>query len=53
MERLVIRDPTYCPNCDKSASGHSEIVELFGLRLMSDGVTRVQSWCKECRSTGF
>jgi len=52
MERLVIRDPTSCPNCGLEASGHSEIVERFGLRLMEDGVTRVQSWCRECRSTG-
>ena len=30
-------------------SGNLEIEKLFGFRKMND-VTRVQSWCRECRS---
>jgi hypothetical protein len=49
----VIKDPTFCPNCGIDASGFSEISEKFGLRNMSDGITRVQSWCKDCRNYRF
>ena len=52
-ERFAIKDPTYCPNCGTDASGFSEISEKFGLRLMDDGVTRVQSWCRDCRGFRF
>lgn len=42
---------TTCSNCDKPAEGEKEVDELFGFRKMSDGKTRVQSWCKECRNS--
>lgn len=45
----IEKNCTSCPNCEKVASSHYEILSLFGFRNMSDGVTRVQSWCKECR----
>ena len=52
---FVIQDPTYCPNGDCSNHGlHShgldEILNNFGLRNMSDGTVRVQSWCRNCRN---
>jgi len=46
----TIRDSTVCPHCQKSAIGYDSIIRDFGLRNMDDGVTRVQSWCRECRS---
>lgn len=51
--KFVIKDPTFCPNCNLEASGYSEIVEKFGLRDMGDGTIRVQSWCKDCRGYRF
>jgi len=51
--RFVINDPTFCPNCEISASGYSEIVERFGLRDIGDGTIRVQSWCRDCRGYRF
>lgn len=42
---------TECPKCEKTAKGHEEVDELFGFRTMSDGKTRVQSWCKECKNS--
>ena len=46
----TIKDSTSCPHCEKTALGIDSIVRDFGLRNMSDGVTRVQSWCKDCRN---
>jgi len=51
-EKFIIKDPTACPNCQKTAMGYDSIVQNFGLRSMSDGIIRVQSWCKECRTKG-
>ena len=45
-----IKDSTTCPNCEKTAIGYDSIIQDFGLRNMDDGVTRVQSWCRDCRS---
>ena len=42
--------PWTCPHCDKTkAITHSELIENFGLRKMSDGTIRNQSWCRICR----
>ena len=49
---FLIKDPTQCPNCKKTASGLSNIVREFGLRNMGCEVVRVQSWCKKCRNFG-
>ncbi len=38
-----------CPSCGAHASGRKEIMSAFGFRRTS-GITRPQSWCKECRS---
>ncbi len=43
-------DSTLCPHCFKTAIGLDSIIKDFGLRNMDDGVTRVQSWCKDCRN---
>ncbi len=45
----IIKDPTGCPQCFQTAEGIDSIKSRFGLRKMADGVTRVQSWCKDCR----
>lgn len=47
---FTINDPTCCPNCSLSANGLNEILINFGLRNMSDGSVRVQSWCRNCRN---
>ena len=42
--------PWTCPNCEKTnAITQPELVENFGLRKMSDGTIRNQSWCRRCR----
>jgi len=43
-------DSALCPHCFKTAIGIETTIKFFGLRNMSDGVTRVQSWCKDCRN---
>ena len=50
LGNISMRDSTLCPHCSKTAIGIDSIIEDFGLRNMSDGVTRVQSWCKDCRN---
>ena len=47
---FVIQNPTKCPNCNLDSEGLPEILTHFGLRNMGDGITRVQSWCRSCRS---
>jgi hypothetical protein len=47
---IILRDPTCCKNCGKSASGYIEISCAFGLRTMKNGIKREQSWCRECRN---
>ena len=37
-----------CPNCDVTAEG-GKIEKIFGYRTIN-GKSKVQSWCKECRS---
>ena len=37
-----------CPNCDVTAEG-GKIEKIFGYRIIY-GKSKVQSWCKECRS---
>ena len=39
-----------CPKCKKTATHREEIEKLFGFRNM-DGFIRVQSYCRDCRST--
>ncbi len=43
-------DSALCPHCSKTAEGFDSVIKEFGLRNMDDGVTRVQSWCKDCRN---
>lgn len=38
-----------CPKCGKSAQSGHDIEMEFGYRNM-DGITRPQSWCRNCRS---
>ena len=38
-----------CRGCNKTANTEQQVEELFGLRNM-DGIIRVQSYCRECRS---
>lgn len=45
-----IKDFTRCPHCGITASGNSSVKNIFGFRNMGNGITRVQSWCKDCRS---
>jgi len=49
-ENISITDSALCPQCFKTAIGIDATIKLFGLRNMADGVTRVQSWCKDCRN---
>ena len=42
---IIIR----CPSCKKVARQRADIEEKFGFRNM-DGITRPQSWCRECRN---
>jgi superfamily II DNA or RNA helicase len=37
-----------CPVCKKIASTSEQIFDLFGYRNMK-GITRTQSWCRDCR----
>ena len=48
-----IKNPTSCPSCQKVAVGYDAIIVDFGLRNMYDGVTRVQSWCRNCRKASY
>ena len=41
-----------CPQCDTKAYTEAGIADFFGWRKMEDGKTIVQSWCRECRSSG-
>jgi hypothetical protein len=41
-----------CPQCDTKAYTEAGIADFFGWRTMADGKTIVQSWCRECRSSG-
>ena len=41
-----------CPTCDAKAYTEAGIEDFFGWRKMEDGKTIVQSWCRECRSSG-
>ncbi|BDQ31728.1 hypothetical protein NZNM25_18660 [Nitrosopumilus zosterae] len=47
--RNRLESATKCPKCGIVAIGNSEIERLFGYRKMGE-ITRVQSWCRECRS---
>ena len=47
---ISMTDSALCPHCFKNAIGIEATIKFFGLRNMSDGVTRVQSWCKDCRN---
>jgi len=38
-----------CRGCSTTANNANDVERLFGLRDM-DGTTRVQSYCRECRS---
>ena len=38
-----------CPKCGKSAGSRKEIEKKFGYRNI-DGMSRPQSWCRDCRS---
>jgi len=47
-EKIIL--PWTCPHCSQSnAETKSELIKNFGLRKMSDGTIRNQSWCRECR----
>jgi len=42
--------PWVCPHCKNTkAIIFSELIEKFGLRKMSNGTIRNQSWCRSCR----
>jgi hypothetical protein len=42
-----------CPQCDTKAYTEAGIADFFGWRTRwADGKTIVQSWCRECRSSG-
>lgn len=43
-----IKPSTKCPSCGKIAISNNEIETLFGFRKMN-GISRYQSWCKDCR----
>ena len=47
--KFRVKDPATCPNCGLASFGLSSILEKFGLRTMTDGIVRVQSWCIACR----
>lgn len=47
--KFIIKNPTNCPHCGKSANSLDEIKKEFGLRHMGDDTIRVQSWCNFCR----
>lgn len=49
MGKTIIKNPTSCPHCLRTADGYDSIIKDFGLRNMDDGTTRVQSWCRDCR----
>ena len=53
----VVADPSWqgpacCPQCDTKADTLTDIADFFGWRKMENGKTIVQSWCRECRSSG-
>jgi hypothetical protein len=42
--------PWICPHCRQTiAESEDELVEEFGMRKMSNGTIRNQSWCRRCR----
>jgi hypothetical protein len=49
-ESKCVTTSALCPHCFKTAMGIDNTIKFFGLRNMVDGVTRVQSWCKDCRN---
>lgn len=46
----VYTQSSTCPACGKRASGRIEINSIFGFRNIN-GIIRVQSWCKKCRTS--
>ncbi len=38
-----------CPKCGTAANNRQEIEQQFGFRNM-DGISRAQSWCRDCRT---
>ena len=42
----------HCHTCDKNAYTEEEVEERFGYRTPAGRKTIVQSWCRECRSSG-
>ena len=53
----VVADPSWqgpacCPQCDTKADTLTDIADFFGWRKMENGKLIVQSWCRECRSSG-
>lgn len=47
-EKIIL--PWTCTHCSQVKAGsRSELIKNFGLRKMSDGTVRNQSWCRECR----
>ncbi|RLV58297.1 hemagglutinin [Parashewanella curva] len=39
-----------CRGCDQVATDEKSVEELFGIRNMGDGIVRVQSYCRKCRT---
>ena len=39
------------PNCGKTANGIDQVKALFGLRVLDEKYTTVQSWCFDCRKS--
>ncbi len=47
---ISARESAKCPKCNRTATSRQEIEEKFGFRNV-DGMTRPQSWCRECRKS--
>jgi len=44
------REYAKCPKCGRTAASRQEVEKEFGFRNV-DGITRPQSWCRECRKS--
>ena len=45
---ISAKENVRCPKCGKESKSRQEIEKEFGFRNM-DGITRSQSWCRNCR----
>jgi len=47
-KKIISKITAKCPKCAKLVKGHEDVQKYFGFRIM-DGISKPQSWCRDCR----